>query len=698
MPPKKKYDRELITQELEQAGLSYGMTARSGAIRTAPETFDAERRAVRFIATTEQPATVWDWERYDFVDEVLLADGMVMPRIGQVPLLDTHSRRSVKDVLGSARDFKTCETAGMRAIDCEVQFASTRDGQDAATKVEGGHLTDVSVGYHVKESYWIPDGEKQVIKGREYEGPLKVSTQWELKELSLAPIGADSLAKARAATRPQREEHAMNKRLRDFLEARGLPKGATEQEAWDFLGTLDVQARSEAGNAGGITSEELETRLEQVRQEANNQARIDERTRIAEITDRCRVAGMDEDFIRTHVDGGTSVEEVSKAIFASLKEKSPAIGAGAQSRASIGIEAGEKFRAAAVDGLMMRSGMRLEKPAAGANIFRGRSLLEIARESLELAGVDTRSLSRRELAARALTPASTSDFPYLFAEVTNKSLIKAYNEWPATWKPFVARTDAVDFKTLHAIKLSGAPDLADLNENGEYQTAEFSDAQETYRVVTKGRIVRLTREMVINDDLRAFTRVPQLFGVAARRMENAAVYSLLTSNPTMSDGEALFSAAHANITTSGAVLSHTTLSAGREMMRLQTGLNGEPLDIQPAFVIVPVAQETAAEILLRSMALPEGTYSSGVLNPWAGKLTPIADPALDAASITAGWFLLAHPSQAPTIEVAYLEGEEQPYVDDEIDFDSDSLKIKVRHDFGAGVVDYVGAYFNDGAT
>jgi len=697
MPPKKKYDRELITQELEQAGLSYGMTARSGAIRTAPETFDAERRAVRFIAATEQPATVWDWERWDFIDEVLLADGMVMPRSGQVPLLDTHSRRSVKDVLGSARDFKTCETAGMRAIDCEVQFASTRDGQDAATKVEGGHLTDVSVGYHVKESYWIPDGEKQVIKGREYEGPLKVSTQWELKELSLAPIGADSLAKARAATRPQREEHAMNKRLRDFLEARGLPKGATEQEAWDFLGTLDVQARSEAGNAGDITSEELETRLEQVRQEANNQARIDERTRIAEITDRCRVAGLDEEFARQHIDAGTSVDEVSRAIFAHLKEQSKPVGAGAQSGAQVGREAGEKFRAAAVDGMLLRTGARIETPAEGAREFRGRSLLDIARECLEIKGIDTRTLSRRELAARALTPASTSDFPYLMADVVNKSLLRAYNEWPATWQPFVARTDATDFKTLYSVKFSGAPDLADLNENGEYQTAEFAENRESYRVVTKGRIVRLTREMVINDDLRAFARIPSLFAVAARRMETAAVYSLLTSNPAMTDGENLFSAAHANIETSGGAPTSITLGAGRLAMRKQTGLNGEPLDVQPSFFVGPVLHETATEILLRSIALPDATYSSGVYNPWANKLTPIFDPYLDSQSIV-GWYLLAHPNQVPTIEVAYLEGEEQPYVDETIDFDSDSLKIKVRHDFGAGLVDHVGAYFNDGAT
>ena len=88
--------------------------------------------------------------------------------------------------------------------------------------------------------------------------------------------------------------------------------------------------------------------------------------------------------------------------------------------------------------------------------------------------------------------------------------------------------------------------------------------------------------------------------------------------------------------------------------------------------------------------------SAGVVNPWAGKMTPIAEPRLDADSV-ASWYLIAHPNQVPFIDVSFLEGEEQPYVEEQIDFDSDALKVKVRHDVGAGVVDYVGAYKNIGA-
>ncbi len=686
-----------IERQLRKLGMAPGMTVRAAGMRLQPDTFDADTRSARFVATTEKPATVWDWERWDFVEEILRADGMELPDSGQVVLLDAHNRGSVGDVLGSATDFRDCETSGERGKDCLVTFSSVRAAQDAAKKVEERHLTDVSVGYEVKESYFVPEGEKQIIGGREYEGPVKVSTRWRLRELSLVPIGADSLAKVRAlameAAADSKKENPndggndMNEKLRKFLEARGLDKDATDEQALAYMRELadkNDQLRAEIDQLKDSAPEPVDPKA----------AARAERQRINGITEAVTVAGLGDDFARQLIDDEVTLDEARAMIFDKLKERNKPLGAGA--RVDMGTDERDKFRSAATDGLLLRTGMRVDKPADGASEFRGASLLDIARRSLDLAGINTRGMSRKQLAARALSPASSSDFPALMADVTNKQLVKAYTEWPATWKPFVAVTDATDFKELHAIRLSGSPDLLDLDENGEYRTASFSDAQETYRVVTKGRTIRLTRVMLINDDLRALSRIPRLFGTAARRMESAAVYSLITSNPAMSDGNTLFSADHNNLASAGAALSTTALSEARAAMRKQVGMAGERLDITPAFLLVPVVKETDAEVLLRSTALPEDNKSAGVYNPWAGKLTPIADPLLDDASTTA-YYLLAHPDQVPTIEVAYLEGEQQPYVEDELDFDSDSLKIKVRHDFGAGLVDWVGIYKNPGA-
>ena len=658
-----KKDIKLLRDELEKTGITRGISFRSAPIRPNTVVADASGTSVKAVASTEAPAQVFDWDRFDFVNEVLVADGMSLPPgRASVPLLDAHKRYSVGAVLGSVRDFAPVELeGGLRGQEASLSFsAADPAAQAAAAKMREGHITDVSVGYEVKEATWIPEGQKQTVMGREYAGPLKVSTAWQVKELSLVPIGADAYAK-----------------IRSYM----ADTGGTEMKPEPI-----APERTEVPLAAPPPPEDTARK-------AADAASAQERARITGIMDACKVAGMDEAFSRGLIDKGLTIDAAREAIFAELAAHQTVIGAGAQASAEPGKDATEKFRAAALDGLLMRTGVKIEKPATGASDFMGMSLLDMARESLELAGVKTRGMSKRELCARAMVPSSTSDFPSLMAAVVNKRLQAAYNEAPPTWQPFVSVTSAVDFKDLYGIKLSEAPNLMPLGENGEYQTATFADAQEKYRLSTKGRVVALTRQMVINDDLRAFTRIPQLFGNAARRMESDMVYSLLTSNPVMSDGNALFSAVHKNMETTTAnkgVLSTDTLTSGRAIMRKQTGPNGALLDVRAAFLLVPVEWETSAEVILRSTALPDTGFSAAVFNPWANKLTAISDPRLTAGQ----WYYIADPNQIPTIEVAYLEGMNQPYVEEQLDFDSDALEIKVRHDFGCGVMDYVGMFRN----
>lgn len=158
-----------------------------------PKTFNDENRSVRVIAVTENPVRVWDWERKDFVSEVLIVDGVHLPPSRQIPLLDSHDRSSVSRVLGSARNFRPAE----KSLECDVFFSGTDSGKEAAQKVKEGHLTDFSVGYSSIESHWIPEGEVQSVNGRTFRGPVRITTKWNLKELSITPIGADQQATVR---------------------------------------------------------------------------------------------------------------------------------------------------------------------------------------------------------------------------------------------------------------------------------------------------------------------------------------------------------------------------------------------------------------------------------------------------------------------------------------------------------------------
>jgi len=179
-----------IDQVFARAGIEPGTMVRqaAGAVTTDDE-------AVRWMLTTEQPVTVWDWDRYEFVREILLVDGISTP--DQVPLLDSHSRFSVEDLIGSVRDFAVIESGPYRGMEGVVHFAADEKSQRTRQKVIDRHLTDGSVGYAVDKKIWIPAKESAVVEGRTFVGPVKVSYRSTLKEFSATPIGADTLAKVR---------------------------------------------------------------------------------------------------------------------------------------------------------------------------------------------------------------------------------------------------------------------------------------------------------------------------------------------------------------------------------------------------------------------------------------------------------------------------------------------------------------------
>lgn len=184
-----------IEKILRGAGIHPGMSARSAALGTRAKGDESE--GMEWILTTEKPTVVFDWERWEFVEEVLLADGMMVPANNQVVLLDCHNRNRIKDVHGHVKDFAEAQAGEYPARSGEVFFADDQASQEAKQKVEGRHITDGSVGYKPIKSIWIPEDHEVVVKGRTFIGPLRVTYEWLLQEFSLTPIGADVLAKVR---------------------------------------------------------------------------------------------------------------------------------------------------------------------------------------------------------------------------------------------------------------------------------------------------------------------------------------------------------------------------------------------------------------------------------------------------------------------------------------------------------------------
>jgi hypothetical protein len=328
-----------------------------------------------------------------------------------------------------------------------------------------------------------------------------------------------------------------------------------------------------------------------------------------------------------------------------------------------------------------------------AREYRGMTLLELSREFLASAGVNVRGMSRDEIATRALH--STSDFPEVLSAVTNKTLRQAYDVYPRTFVPFCRQVLATDFKAMNRVQLGEAPQLLKVSEGGEFKRGTISESKESYRIETYGRVVAITRQVLINDDLDAFTRIPAMYGTAIATLESDVVWGIVTANAAMADGVALFHATHKNLAGTGTALSVAAVGEGRASMAKQTGLDKKTvLNIRPSYLVVPAALELAAEQLIAQNLVPAKT--GDVVPQSIRTLTPISEPRLDGVS-TGAWFLAANPAQIDTIEFAYLEGQQGAYIETRNGFDVDGVEIKCRLDFGAKAIDWRGLYKNAGA-
>ena len=360
---------------------------------------------------------------------------------------------------------------------------------------------------------------------------------------------------------------------------------------------------------------------------------------------------------------------------------------------TMGATDGEKFTDSAVKGLSHRFGERVD--LAGDEVARrvvDRGIMRLAEDCLTRAGRNTDSLSRQEIAKLAL---STSDFPLITANSARKRLAAGYAAEETNYTPFCSRQDLPDFKSASVVKYGDSPSLLAIAEGGEYTHSTVSEAAETWSLTKYGRQIRMTWEMLINDDLGAFSREVFRFGGAAARLEMDTVWGIITGNPAMADNELLFSAAHGNITSSGADPSVPQIEGMQRLMRLQTGLDGAQLSLRMRHLLVPTALNL---VTMQALGLVQGftntAKSDAVPNGFAFNV--IAEPRLDANS-TDLYYGVADPSQAETIVYGYLQGEAGPVMESEAEFNTDGVAYKTRLVFGAKAIEHRSFVRNPGA-
>lgn len=352
------------------------------------------------------------------------------------------------------------------------------------------------------------------------------------------------------------------------------------------------------------------------------------------------------------------------------------------------VDEADKFRTAGENAILARAGYA---KADGQNPLRGLSLREIARASADRAGKNTRGMDIRDVVATAFT--STSDFPALLTSTARTALLMGYEEAPESFPLFTRPGTLTDFRPAANAGLGFFSALDKIPEGGEYKYGTFGSANNSIVLATYGKLFAITRQAIINDDLGAFTLVPRKMGRAAKRTIGDLVFAILTGNPNLADGVALFHATHKNLLT-GSVIDTANVDKMRVAMKTQK-FDGQPINVPLKYLIVPAALEGAANTVRTAQYAVTSTANTTTPNTVANTFEVIADGRLDGSPTV--WFGSADPNLYDTIEVAYLDGVQEPFLDQKDGWNVDGTEFKVRIDAGVAPQDFRGLAKNPGA-
>ena len=650
------------------------------SLRAVVENVDPKTRTFDIVWTTGARVLRSSWFDDDFFEELSLDPKHV--RLGRLnggaPLLNSHRARDLDDVIGVVED-GSAVVDGSRGV-ARVRFPDEGDDPIADKifkKVARKVIRNVSVGYKVHRFEKVEGGDGKI--------PVMRAVDWEPHEVSLVPIGADAGAGVRSA-----EKAEMNSC--EFV-VRGV-----EQEK-ENMQTEEKNKEPVAPPVAAPTADAIRAaRLEGASEEA---------ARISGINLIVRTAKLGEDVSakliaeKTSLDGARAfvLDEMSKRSDAQAPDHRIRVEAGESDRDKWLRGAGDWiFEKAGVAPMLLKTGHKCD-----GGEFRGMSLVDMCRESLERNGVKTRGMNKMDLVGKALTFRSgmntTSDFSVLMETSLHKTLLGSYNTTPDTWQRFCKVGSVSDFRAHNRYRLGSFGVLDSVNEAGEFKNKSIPDGEKaSITATTKGNIIALSRQAIINDDMGAFSDLAVRWGRAGKLTVEAGVYTEVKKNsglgPTMGDSLPLFDAGHANIG-SAAAISVASIDADRVLMASQTDPSGnEVLDLAPSILLVPIGLGGTARVLNDAQYDPDTANKLQRPNMVRGLFKDIVDTARITGTRR---YMFASVDVCPTFEVAFLDGQQEPVMDIQEGFRVDGVEWKIRLDYGIAAIDWRGAVTNAGA-
>jgi len=664
-----------------------------------PRSFNKEERTFEVIWTTGRRV-----DRGNYAMELDLSEQAVdLSRLKNgAPVLDNHD--SSGGMCGPAQGLHGRSQGQIGVVEdawfegegnkrlgiAKLRLSSRESVKPILEDIENGVIRNVSVGFSIQEYE-----EVDRIQNENRDIPVYMARQWQPMEISPVQAGADDAAIVRSL--PEMLHNSLNTKdpehyksvIEQAVDKMGekVAEIITERKVDEPISDVDTNTIETTSEITNKTKDE-----ELAMNEEEKKALVEaERKRALDITEAVKKAGLERSFADEMISSEVSIEDARKMVIDKMAEKSEA-----QNKTRSNVVVGDNLTTDHVRSGLQNSwlsrGSTNHKLDEHGKDYAGLSLVRSASVFLErVHNVRTGLMSNDNIIKRAL---STSDFPELLADTMNKSLRGSYTGHDVTFEGFTRRVQVADFKEISRKNFGDAPALEKVQEHGSVKLGSMSEASEKYSVETYAKKLRLTRKMLINDDLDAFIRIPEKFGIAARDLESDVVWAIITANSglgvNMGDGNPIHHASNSNIGTGGA-LSDTTIGEMEKLLLLQTGLDGRQIQVPAKTIYAPVAMRTQLRKYLTQIT-PNSNSEIKLFTDLSG----VTEARLDAQSATR-FYLFSSASDIDMVELATLSGEGGPSVETKNMGGLEGIEVQAAHDVGAAPIDYRGFTTNAGA-
>jgi phage head maturation protease len=624
--------------------------------------------------------------------------GMEIP--DTVPLLTNHENKTDARVGMVNACIKEC------ALEIAGEIVSeSKEAQDIVAQCKAGADWQLSIGADVKECELVKAGSR-TVNGKTHSAPFYHVQKSVLREVSVVAVGADATTKMQVTA--QFNLTNTNPIEGDTMTDEKKTVAAANAEPVKDPAAAEPENKAAAATPPAVQASAAADMTVTAVAAAENAVKA-ERKRVGEIQSIC--GGEFPEIEKQAIAGGWIPSQVTQKVLETIRAERPA------ASVHISVKArpeGGELRKTVEAAMCLRVGVSadmLEKSYGAQAVEAGMSEMDMSVKQLlvECMKMDGIPYSRGFDNETIRAAFSSVSLPGILSNVANKKLLQSYEAQPVIATKLCGTGDLNDFKENDRFRLTDVGDLLPVAPDGEIKDGGLIEESAKNQLETYGKKFCLTRKMIINDDLGAFMKVPTAMGNRAARLIDQLFFSRLLKNPAQTDGKALFHTGHKNLLTGAAsALSADSIKKAIQMYLDQTDADGQPISVEPRYLLVPTALKHLAVELTQGATLIMAGGSDNVVRP---ALNVLADENLQVVSSpylansayegnsAAAWYLFGAPGQVDTFEIGFLNGKRTPTVErGETDFNTLGMWFRVYFDLGVREQDFRGMLKANGAA